>query len=80
MSAFFSKAASNECRIPEHSLYLNNDVTPKKPGGPIDHRQPAETCVSHIMRPIHFYISKSYYITSNTKHISKLVRSNIYTK
>ena len=24
-----------------------------KPGGPVDHRQPAETCVSHIMRPIH---------------------------
>ena len=24
-----------------------------KPGGPIDYRQPAETCVSHIMRPIH---------------------------
>ena len=22
------------------------------PGGPIDHHQPAETCVSHIMRPI----------------------------
>ena len=26
--------------------------TPKL-GGPIDYRQPAETCVSHIMRPIH---------------------------
>ena len=24
-----------------------------KPGGPNDYRQPAETCVSHIMRPIH---------------------------
>ena len=24
-----------------------------KPGGSVDHRQPAETCVSHIMRPIH---------------------------
>ena len=23
------------------------------PGGPVDHRQPAKTCVSHIMRPIH---------------------------
>ena len=23
-----------------------------KPGGPVDHRQPAETCVSHIMRPM----------------------------
>ena len=23
------------------------------PGGPVDHRQLAETCVSHIMRPIH---------------------------
>ena len=22
------------------------------PGGPVDHRQPVETCVSHIMRPI----------------------------
>ena len=21
--------------------------------GPVDHRQPAETCVSHIMRPIY---------------------------
>ena len=28
------------------------DDTPK-PGGPIDYRQPAETCVSHVMRPIH---------------------------
>ena len=24
-----------------------------KPGGLVDRRQPAETCVSHIMRPIH---------------------------
>ena len=24
-----------------------------KPGGPVDHRQLAETCVSHIMRLIH---------------------------
>ena len=23
------------------------------PEGPIDHHQPAETCESHIMRPIH---------------------------
>ena len=23
------------------------------PKGPVDHRQPVETCVSHIMRPIH---------------------------
>ena len=23
------------------------------PGDPVDHRQPAETCVSHIMRPRH---------------------------
>ena len=27
-------------------------VTPR-PGGPVDYRQPAETCVSHIMRPKH---------------------------
>ena len=24
-----------------------------KPRGPVDHRQPAETCVSYIMRPVH---------------------------
>ena len=24
-----------------------------KPGGLVDQRQPAKTCVSHIMRPIH---------------------------
>ena len=23
------------------------------PGGPVDHRQTAENCVSHIIRPIH---------------------------
>ena len=72
-----------------------------KPEGLVDHRQPTETCVSHIMRPIHelndpirpvihtrpysyktihFYGSKSYYITLNTKHILKQVRSNIYIK
>ena len=27
-------------------------VTPQISGGPVDHRQPVETCVSHIMRPI----------------------------
>ena len=32
-------------------LLLHYD-TPK-PGGPVDHCQPAETCVSHIMRPKH---------------------------
>ena len=32
-------------------IYLICD-TPK-PGGPVDHRQPAETRVSHIMRLIH---------------------------
>ena len=68
------------------------------PGCPVDHRQPAETCVSHIMRLIHekkwprwAHISiltknSTNYITIvsrvnytlNTKHILKLVRSNIY--
>ena len=24
-----------------------------KPEGPVDYRQPAKTCVSHIMRPIY---------------------------
>ena len=24
-----------------------------KPGVPVDHSQPVETCMSHIMRPIH---------------------------
>ena len=31
---------------------LDGSYDTLKPGGPVDHRQPVETCVSHIMRPI----------------------------
>ena len=34
------------------SMFNDKCDTPK-PGGPIDYRQLVETCVSHIMRPIH---------------------------
>ena len=36
-----------------HGLFMSKYFcdTPK-PGGLVDHRQPTETCVSHIMRPI----------------------------
>ena len=41
-------------------LLLHEDIRAKAksrcdaliPGGPVDHRQPTKTCVSHIMRPI----------------------------
>ena len=38
--------------IPKVIQDLEDACDTPKPGGPVDHRQPAETCVSHIMRPI----------------------------
>ena len=47
------KKGENKKRKEERKEIGGKICDTPKPGGPIDYRQPAETCVSHIMRPIH---------------------------
>ena len=47
------KKKKRKKREKERELRRNKGVTPQIPGCLVDHRQPAENCVSHIMRPIH---------------------------
>ena len=65
-------------------------MTPQKPGDPIDYHQPAETCVSHVMRPIHelngpigpiiilVHTVTRPYISIDLRVITSLLIQNIY--